>query len=73
MCPATVDLAGDLTQSTAVWFLLQTDLAAPPAPPPGLCSDRLPRLGLGESGASKNQKSAFLWSLFVADVQLAWF
>ncbi|XP_019499459.1 PREDICTED: uncharacterized protein LOC109383454 [Hipposideros armiger] len=26
MCPATVDLAGDLTQSTAVWFPLQTHL-----------------------------------------------
>ncbi|XP_043449239.1 uncharacterized protein LOC122491006 [Prionailurus bengalensis] len=26
MCPATVDLAGDLTQSTAIWFPLQTQL-----------------------------------------------
>lgn len=25
-CPATVDLAGDLTQSTAIWFPLQTHL-----------------------------------------------
>uniref|UniRef100_A0A8D0N5S6 EMI domain-containing protein n=1 Tax=Sus scrofa TaxID=9823 RepID=A0A8D0N5S6_PIG len=28
---------------------------------------------MGGSGTEKNQKSTFLWSLFVADAQLAWF
>lgn len=70
-CPATVNLAGDLTQSTAVRIPLQTHIPHPPPPPvPSLCSDRLQRLAFG---AERESKVSFPLVSTGGRLHLAWF